>query len=201
MRFHNCQLFQGLRDEARISRVQGATCSVALVPWPHRRSSRRGRSTNRGQSTNKVDGRNRDQDMFKKITDLASGASGTAKNLAGKASRSVSIAVESTASSAVKVKATGGAALDAVSGKGHDLIDQHWPKVERVVVDGLLNVAADKLKDEASVQLVLERAYEALPTLVRLALSRERYLEMVVKRKEPLLARIEEARARRNLSS
>jgi len=148
-----------------------------------------------------VDGRNRDQDMFKKITDLASGASGTAKNLAGKASRSVSIAVESTASSAVKVKATGGAALDAVSGKGHDLIDHHWPKVERVVVDGLLNVAADKLKDEASVQLVLERAYEALPTLVRLALSRERYLEMVVKRKEPLLARIEEARARRNLSS
>ena len=139
--------------------------------------------------------------MFKKITELASGASGTAKNLAGKASRSVSSAVESTASSAVKVKATGGAALDAVSGKGHDLIDHHWPKVERVVVDGLLNVASDKLKDEASVQLVLERAYEALPTLVRLALSRERYLEMVVKRKEPLLARIEEARARRNLSS
>ncbi|MGE8619383.1 MAG: hypothetical protein ACN6O0_16290 [Achromobacter spanius] len=136
--------------------------------------------------------------MFKKITELASGASGTAKNLAGKASRSVSNAVESTASSAVKVK---GAALDAVSGKGHDLIDHHWPKVERVVVDGLLNVASDKLKDDASVQLVLERAYEALPTLVRLALSRERYLEMVVKRKEPLLARIESARARRQANA
>jgi len=148
-----------------------------------------------------VDGRNRDQDMFKKITDLASGASGTAKNLADKASRSVSSAVESTASSAVKVKATGGAALDAVSGKGHDLIDQHWPKIERVVVDGLLNVASDKLKDEASVQLVLERAYEALPTLVRLALSRERYLEMIVKRKGPLLARIESARARRQANA
>ncbi|WP_050449692.1 hypothetical protein [Achromobacter spanius] len=139
--------------------------------------------------------------MFKKITDLASGASGTAKNLADKASRSVSSAAASTASSAVKVKATGGAALDAVSGKGHDLIDQHWPKIERVVVDGLLNVASDKLKDEASVQLVLERAYEALPTLVRLALSRERYLEMIVKRKGPLLARIESARARRQASA
>lgn len=135
--------------------------------------------------------------MFKKITALASGASDTAKSLAGRASQTVSSAVESTASSAAKLKGSGSAALGAVSGKGNELIDQHWPKIERVVVDGLLNTASDKLKDEASVLLVLDKAYEALPTLVRLALPRERYLEIVVKRKEPLLARIDDVRARR----
>lgn len=139
--------------------------------------------------------------MFKKITALASGASDSAKGLADRASRTVSSAMESTASSAAKIKDSGSAALGAVSGKSNELIDQHWPKIERVVVDGMLNVASDKLKDEASVMLVLERAYEALPTLVRLALPRERYLEIVVKRKEPLLARIDDVRARRSASA
>lgn len=139
--------------------------------------------------------------MFKKITALASGASDSAKGLAGRASRTVSSAMESTASSAAKIKDSGSAAMGAVSGKSNELIDQHWPKIERVVVDGMLNVASDKLKDEASVMLVLERAYEALPTLVRLALPRERYLEIVVKRKEPLLARIDDVRARRSASA
>lgn len=139
--------------------------------------------------------------MFKKITALASGASDSARGLAGRASRTVSSAMESTASSAAKIKDSGSAALGAVSGKSNELIDQHWPKIERVVVDGMLNVASDKLKDEASVMLVLERAYEALPTLVRLALPRERYLEIVVKRKEPLLARIDDVRARRSASA
>lgn len=139
--------------------------------------------------------------MFKKITALASGASDSAKGLAGRASRTVSSAMESTASSAAKIKDSGSAALGAVSGKSNELIDHHWPKIERVVVDGMLNVASDKLRDEASVMLVLERAYEALPTLVRLALPRERYLEIVVKRKEPLLARIDDVRARRSASA
>ncbi len=85
----------------------------------------------------------------------------------------------------------------ATAEKGSALVEQHWQTIERVTVDGLLSVSAEKLKDEAMVKDVLERAYEALPTVVRLVLPRDRYLEIVIQRKQPLLAKIEGARNRR----
>lgn len=85
----------------------------------------------------------------------------------------------------------------ATAEKGSALVEQHWQTIERVTVDGLLSVSAEKLKDEAMVKDVLERAYEALPTVIRLVLPRERYLEIVIQKKQPLLAKIEGARNRR----
>jgi len=85
----------------------------------------------------------------------------------------------------------------ATAEKGSALVEQHWQTIERVTVDGLLSVSAEKLKDDAMVKDVLERAYEALPTVIRLVLSRERYLEIVIQKKQPLLAKIEGARNRR----
>ena len=85
----------------------------------------------------------------------------------------------------------------ATAEKGSALVDQHWQTIERVTVDGLLSVSAEKLKDDAMVKDVLERAYEALPTVIRLVLPRERYLEIVIQKKQPLLAKIEGARNRR----
>jgi len=85
----------------------------------------------------------------------------------------------------------------ATAEKGSALVEQHWQTIERVTVDGLLNVSAEKLKDDAMVKDVLERAYEALPTVIRLVLPRERYLEIVIQKKQPLLAKIEGARNRR----
>ena len=64
----------------------------------------------------------------------------------------------------------------ATAEKGSALVEQHWQTIERVTVDGLLSVSAEKLKDEAMVKDVLERAYEALPTVVRLVLPRDGYL-------------------------
>ncbi|CAB3668973.1 hypothetical protein LMG26685_03668 [Achromobacter mucicolens] len=85
----------------------------------------------------------------------------------------------------------------ATAEKGSALVEQHWQTIERVTVDGLLSVSAEKLKDDAMVKDVLERAYEALPTVVRLVLPRDRYLEIVIQKKQPLLAKIEGARNRR----
>ncbi|CAB3904937.1 MULTISPECIES: hypothetical protein [Achromobacter] len=85
----------------------------------------------------------------------------------------------------------------ATAEKGSALVEQHWQTIERVTVDGLLSVSAEKLKDDAMVKDVLERAYEALPTVIRLVLPRERYLEIVIQKKQPLLAKIEGARNRR----
>ena len=85
----------------------------------------------------------------------------------------------------------------ATAEKGSALVEQHWQTIERVTVDGLLSVSAEKLKDDAMVKDVLERAYEALPTVIRLVLPRERYLEIVIQKKQPLRAKIEGARNRR----
>ncbi len=58
--------------------------------------------------------------------------------------------------------------------------EAHWPTIEHVLVDGLLAISIEKLKDDQLVQGVIEKAYETLPVGVRLVLPRDRYLEFVI---------------------
>lgn len=146
--------------------------------------------------------------MFDKLKALSEGAAAKARTLTSRTAGALESSKAHLGDAAATARAKGlelaGATAEkgrelagATAEKGGALVEQHWQTIERVTVDGLLSVSAEKLKDEAMVKDVLERAYEALPTVVRLVLPRDRYLEIVIQKKQPLLAKIEGARNRR----
>lgn len=146
--------------------------------------------------------------MFDKLKALREGAAVKAKALTSRTAGALESSKAHLGDAAASARAKGlelaGATAErgrelagATAEKGSALVEQHWQTIERVTVDGLLSVSAEKLKDDAMVKDVLERAYEALPTVIRLVLPRERYLEIVIQKKQPLLAKIEGARNRR----
>lgn len=135
--------------------------------------------------------------MFDKFKALSEGAAVKARALTSRTAGALENSKAQLGDAAANARAKGLALAGATAEKGSALVDQHWQTIERVTVDGLLSVSAEKLKDDAMVKDVLERAYEALPTVVRLVLPRDRYLEIVIQKKQPLLAKIEGARNRR----
>ncbi|AVX36253.1 hypothetical protein [Yersinia massiliensis] len=66
--------------------------------------------------------------------------------------------------------------------------------LESIVVHGLLNLAENRLSDDAFVDAVFEKAYELLPAAVRLAVSREVCRTYLHSRKKPLLAQLQQYR-------
>jgi hypothetical protein len=146
--------------------------------------------------------------MFDKFKALSEGAAVKARALTSRTAGALENSKAQLGDAAANARAKGLALAGATAVKGRELagataekgsalVEQHWQTIERVTVDGLLSVSAEKLKDDAMVKDVLERAYEALPTVVRLVLPRDRYLEIVIQKKQPLLAKIEGARNRR----
>ncbi|MGK4479255.1 hypothetical protein ACSMDC_12825 [Yersinia enterocolitica] len=66
--------------------------------------------------------------------------------------------------------------------------------LESIVVHGLLNLAENRLSDDAFVDAVFEKAYELLPAAVRLAVSREMCRTYLHSRKKPLLTQLQQYR-------
>ncbi|QWT39188.1 hypothetical protein [Dickeya dadantii] len=67
--------------------------------------------------------------------------------------------------------------------------------LQQVIVNGLIGIAEDKLNDDVFIESVFNKAYEILPTPVRLILNRKRCLDYLIANKEPLLAKIQDYRA------
>jgi len=72
-----------------------------------------------------------------------------------------------------------------------ELLEQYWPKLEHVIVNGLLTVAEDKLKDDEFLTMLAEKAYEVLPTPVRLVLPRAVVIEFGLRRRGLMLTRLQ----------
>ena len=73
--------------------------------------------------------------------------------------------------------------------------------LDSIVINGLLNIAEDKLSDDAFIESVFSKAYELLPVPVRLVVRREWCLGYLQSRKAPLLAQIQLYRAERHGSA
>lgn len=67
--------------------------------------------------------------------------------------------------------------------------------LDKIVINGLLNIAEDKLSDDAFVESVFSKAYELLPVPVRLVVKREWCLGYLQSHKAPLLAQLQLFRA------
>lgn len=77
-----------------------------------------------------------------------------------------------------------------VSSRVNDVISRYRPVIERVVLDGLVGIAEDKLQDDVLVASIFNKAYELLPTPVRLVLPREKCLNWLMQNREPLLLKL-----------
>lgn len=69
--------------------------------------------------------------------------------------------------------------------------------LERIVIDGLLHIAEEKLSDANFVESVFSKAYELLPTPVRMVVSRQWCLRYLHSRKAPLLLQLQQYQAAR----
>lgn len=79
----------------------------------------------------------------------------------------------------------------------NEAIKSHWPKIEKVLVEGLIGVAEEKLNDEHFLTSTFESMYELLPTPVRLVLGREKFLKFCLANKSPILAKVNAYKAKR----
>lgn len=75
--------------------------------------------------------------------------------------------------------------------------EQHWPATERLLVEGLLTVAEEKLEDDKMLEGAFLKLYETLPLAARFILTRERFLEFTMSRREPILLKLKDFRAGR----
>jgi hypothetical protein len=66
--------------------------------------------------------------------------------------------------------------------------------LERIVIDGLLNIAEEKLSDADFIESAFSKAYELLPTPVRMVVSRQWCLRYLHARKAPLLLQLRQYR-------
>lgn len=77
--------------------------------------------------------------------------------------------------------------------------EKSWPAIEKLIAEGLLGVAEEKLRDEQFLSSVFEKAYEILPAGVRLVLKRDTFIDHCMKRREPIIGRLERFKESRQL--
>ena len=81
------------------------------------------------------------------------------------------------------------------------MITRYKRLLDIIVINGLLNIAEDKLSDDVFIESVFSKAYELLPVPVRLVVRREWCLAYLQSRKAPLLAQLQLYRAERHGSA
>ncbi|ATO20352.1 hypothetical protein BS636_12075 [Acinetobacter sp. LoGeW2-3] len=78
-----------------------------------------------------------------------------------------------------------------------ELWKQQRRKIESLVVDGLLDLAEDKLVNETEIRAIITKVYELLPTPVRLVLPRDFMINKILEQKGPLLKKVTDTRQKR----
>lgn len=99
-----------------------------------------------------------------------------------------------------KVVTAKDAVLDSVgetAGVAVKHLEDNWESIERVFVDGLLSVTHDRIKDDEVFEMLAEKAFELLPTPVRLLLPRAAFLAHSEKHRVSIIEKIESKRQER----
>ena len=79
---------------------------------------------------------------------------------------------------------------DSISNKSESIIEKHWAKVEKILYEMLVNLANSKLNDEEALAFAFDKAYELMPTPIRLILPRNQFIQFCLDRKEFILRKI-----------
>jgi hypothetical protein len=71
-----------------------------------------------------------------------------------------------------------------------ETIDKHWVNIEKVVLDGMLEISEEKLQDDDWLISLFEKAYEMLPMAARLTLQRDKFIAFCMERKGLIVNKI-----------
>ena len=74
--------------------------------------------------------------------------------------------------------------------KASKVLQANWGKVEPLIYKGLLDVADEKLNDEAFLSEIFGKVYEVLPMPVRLALTKEKFTSICLDMRGPLTEKV-----------
>lgn len=122
--------------------------------------------------------------------------------IAEKAKALADATADSLTSAGQTLVTTKDAVLDSVGEHANVAIaqaDKHWPAVEKILVDGLLSVAHDRLKDDEAFLYAVEKAFELLPAPVRLVLPRGAFIKHSLTHRDSIVAQISAKQADRLL--
>lgn len=79
----------------------------------------------------------------------------------------------------------------------NDFLENNWPKIEATMMNGLLDLTEENLKDEKILEALFNKMYEFLPLTVRLFLPRKLFLNYAIQRRTPLLLKVQDYKAKR----
>jgi len=70
-------------------------------------------------------------------------------------------------------------------------LKKYWPRVERFVIGNMLDLADETLQKPEELVVYFSKIYELLPIAVRLVVSQEKFVDILMARKDPLIAKVQ----------
>lgn len=122
---------------------------------------------------------------FDKAYHAASEAGNKSMNIVESSAKKTSVLLSDTATHAKSAIISG-------QESASEIVERYGPAMEKIVVNGLIDIAEDKLSDEDFLNSTLEKIYEFLPTSIRIVVGRELFISFFIKSKTPILKKIKE---------
>ena len=146
-----------------------------------------------------IDGATKASEMAKDIKTTAKSAISEsvekASNLAGEAenkTRSIfDNATHKTTVAIADAKTATKSAIASSTESAHAMHLKYGPTVEKIVINGLIGIAEEKLQDEIFLKSSLAKIYELLPTPFRMAIDRDALIGFCIDNKDPIAMKIQ----------
>lgn len=98
--------------------------------------------------------------------------------------------VQASKDSLAQFKETSTGKLNESRDKAQQTLEKNWPVIEKIVTNGLVGIATEKLADDHLLESAIEKAYEMLPMPIRLIVGRDRFVSYCMRHRDPILERV-----------
>ncbi len=88
------------------------------------------------------------------------------------------------------VKIATQSAIASSKESAHAIHQKYGPTVEKIVINGLIGIAEEKLQDEVFLKSSLGKIYELLPTAFRMMVDRDSFISFCLDNKDPIALKI-----------
>ena len=122
----------------------------------------------------------------------AEAISTTANEFDKKARSLLEATTQNTTATMSDVKAAAQSAIASSKKSAHAMHQKYGPTVEKIIINGLIGIAEEKLQDEIFLKTSLEKIYEFLPTPFRIMVDRDSFVNFCLDNKDPITLKIQE---------
>ncbi len=128
--------------------------------------------------------------LSEKASSLADEALTYSSNVSESAKKLSSTVSEGTKSLTTSISGSLINAQNVVTGGVDDFWTRHKDLIEKIVIDGLIGIADDKLSDKEFMLSSFETLYELLPTPLRLVISRDFFINKCIAQKDVIQIKV-----------